>query len=307
MGRRVDYLVVAFRDDFSLLRLQARSMARFLDPDSTGGIFVVNNDRAPAEFARRFDRAIRPEYGALGTKVELVPADALLSPGAGRSGYWRQQGAKLRGYRLGREPAYVTLDCKNILIRPVGAASFFAADGRLAAPQRKFAGHLAGGLDYFGVPPDQRPALIVNIYTPIPLWRAQCAALDAFVAAREGFGVDELLNRAIGDGRPRLYEFLLYGGWLHAMAGGIEAHHALQRAGLSTTYMCTTPDQTPEHVMNELRQPRFPMMGVHRRTITAPEAVRRGFAAVWRDVGLVASEEEGMAVIANAGWGAAGG
>ena len=86
------------------------------------------------------------------------------------------------------------------------------------------------------------------------------------------------------------------------MAGGIEMHHVLQQASLSTTYMCTTPDESPDHVLKEATLPRFPMIGVHRRTGGAPEAVRRRFAQAWLGFGLVASEEEGLAVIANAGW-----
>lgn len=302
-GMRIDYVVAAFRDDFGLLRLQARSMARFLDAESTGTVFVVNNDRDQEAFARRFERAVRPEYGALAGRVELVPAAALLAPEAACNGYWRQQAIKLRAHAIVRESAYVTLDCKNILIRPLAAGRFRHKDGRLVAPQRALREHLSGGLRYFGLPPEAWPEWLIDIYTPVPMWRDQCAALEAHVRAREGFGLDMLMARhSEGNGQPRLYEFLLYGAWLHAMAGGIEAHHAFLRGGLSTTYMCKPQDQPPDNVLAETRSERFPIMGVHRRTAEAPEAVRRAFAEVWRCFGLVESEEEGLAMLTSLPW-----
>lgn len=306
-GTRIDYVVAAFRDDFGLLRLQARSMARFLDPESTGTVFVVNNDRDQDEFARRFERAIRPEYGALAGRVELVPAAALLAPEGACNGYWRQQAIKLRAHAIVRGVAYVTLDCKNMLIRPLAATRFWEKDGRLVAPRRALREHLSGGLRYFGVPPEGWPEWLIDIYTPVPMWRAQCAALEAHVRAREGFGLDMLMARhSEGNGQPRLYEFLLYGAWLHAMAGGIEAHHAFMRGGLSTTYMCKPLDQPPDNVLAETRSRRFPMMGVHRRTAEAPEAVQRALVEVWQRIGLIASTEEGLAALTSLPWRRAG-
>jgi hypothetical protein len=281
-------------------------MARYLDPDGTGRVFVVNNDRDPAEFARRFERAIRPGYGALGGRVELVPAEALLTPEAACNGYWRQQAIKLRAHAIARESAYVALDCKNMLIRPLGAAHIMRPDGRLMAPRRALREHLSGGLRYLRVPPEAWPEWLLDIYTPVPMWRDQCAALEAHVRAREGFGLDVLMARHAEGPQPRLYEFLLYGAWLHAMAGGIEAHHAFMRSGLSTTYMCNTPDQPADTVLAETRLDRFPIMGVHRRTGGAPEAVQRAFAEVWRRFGLVATEEEGLAMLTSLPWRRAG-
>jgi hypothetical protein len=299
---RIDYLVVAFRGDFGLLRLQARSMSRFLDPDSTGRILVVNNDDEPERFARRFEAEIRPDYGALGGRVELVPAAAVLAPGLRCSGYWRQQAIKLRGHALARGPAYVTLDCKNILIRPLGAASFLRADGRLMAPRRRLRDHLTGGMRYFGVAEAAWPDFIIDIYTPVPLWREHCAALDAHVTAREGFGIDALLAEGARQVRPKRLEYLMYGAFLHAHAGGIEAHHDFLRGGLSATYMAVTPDQPAGTVMAAIGDRRWPMMGVHRRAAAAPDAVRRGFAAAWQRFGLVESEEEGLALLAPVAW-----
>ncbi|MCF3580039.1 DUF6492 family protein [Planktothrix agardhii 1811] len=295
---RLDYLVVAFSGDLGLLRVQARSMARYLDPDSTGTIFIVNNDDDRSAFARRFEREIRPEYGALGSQVELLARTDLLAKEAKCNGYWRQQAIKLRGHAVARMPAYVTLDCKNSLIRPVGAATFLQPDGRLVAPQRPLRDRFKGSMHYFGVPEAEMPEHVIDIYTPVAIWREQAAALDAHIRAREGFGVDVLLSRPVARQRPRLFEFLIYGAFLHAYAGGIEAHHAFLRGGLSVTYMATTPEDPAGPALRALDNPRWPMMGVHRRTAQAPEDVRRAFAEAWRRFGLVASVEEGLGLLA---------
>jgi hypothetical protein len=297
---RLDFLVVAFSGEAGLLRLQARSMARYLDPAAVGRIFVVDNDDAPGRFATLFEATIRPAYGALATQVELVPAAALVAPATPCGGYWRQQAAKLRGYRLGSEAAFVVLDCKNAFVRPVSARTFVAPDGRLLAPRRRPKQHLSAALAYFGLASGQWPEFIIDIYTPVPMWREQCAALDAAVERREGFGVDELLARAARGGQPRLLEFLLYGAFLEAEAGGIARHHAL-RTMLSATYMCATPDQSAEVPLARLENHGCAVMGVHRRSAGAPEAVRRSLAAAWLRFGLVRSEAEGMAVLANPG------
>ncbi len=40
----MDVVTVVFREELPLLALQARSIARFLDPDAVGRILVVVND-----------------------------------------------------------------------------------------------------------------------------------------------------------------------------------------------------------------------------------------------------------------------
>lgn len=298
---RLDYLSVAFRDDFGLLRLQARSMARYLHPDDAGRILVVNNDNDPEEFARRFEAEIRPDYGALAGRVELLDGREMVGLGAGLPGYWRQQILKLRAWTVSRERVVISLDSKNILLRPLSAASFLRPDGRLYGSRRPCRDHLTAGLDYFGVPPERRPAFILNIRTPVPFRTAELAALERAVREREGFGVDGLLARPASRLEPRLYEYLLYGAWLETHAGGIDAHHELVRPGLSLGYW-GQPLKTVEDFLARLGNPAFRMIALHRRVAVQPEAVQRGFAAALCRAGLAESEDEALALTAAPRW-----
>jgi len=162
----LDFLTVTFRTELPMLRLQARSMARFLDPGCVNRILVVLCDQDEAACGQAVE-AIRGEWGALAGKVEIIPASALMTTAprgplawlekawvAGPRCAWRpirdrvmgrtpkiygwrwnsgwllQQACKLLAVRVASGSHLVILDTKNFFLRPVGAADFVDAEGR---------------------------------------------------------------------------------------------------------------------------------------------------------------------------------
>ncbi|GGH46427.1 hypothetical protein GVY41_03430 [Frigidibacter albus] len=161
-----DFLTVTFRTELPMLRLQARSMARFLDPGCVNRILVVLCDQDEAACGQAVE-AIRGEWGGLAGKVEILPASSLMTTrprgplawlertwvagprcawrplrdrALGRkpkiygwksnSGWLLQQACKLLAARVASGSHVVILDTKNFFLRPVGAADFVDAEGR---------------------------------------------------------------------------------------------------------------------------------------------------------------------------------
>jgi hypothetical protein len=146
----LDIVTVVFRKEVPLLRLQARSMARFLDPAGIGRVRVIVNDRRERVCCAAVE-ALRGDYGPFADRLEVVTPDALfaLRPSGlgprdwrqrawlwgvrhgvlypfGLKGGWRgnrgwriQQALKLAAGRYGEAPFVLILDAKNHFIGPV--------------------------------------------------------------------------------------------------------------------------------------------------------------------------------------------
>jgi len=128
---KVDFVVVACSRDFELLKLQARSVARFLDPDLVNQFIVIINDSDP-HFATQV-RNIVPEYGRLQDCVVILDYTAVVftTDLASNSEYYEcrdwmsAQVARLLISRMITSDWYINLDCKNICIAPVNKNMFF--------------------------------------------------------------------------------------------------------------------------------------------------------------------------------------
>jgi len=290
----LDFVTVAFRGDLPLLRLQARSMARHLDPAIVGRVIVVENAPRDAAFAEDFARDVLPAYGALAPRVRLVPGDVLGTfEGAARrdNGWRRQQALKLEAHRVVAAPVYVTLDCKNHLVRPTGADAFLAEDGRLRMNPRVAQPRQMGAFDLFGVPEAARPETIFHIVTPFPLLTAEVAAMDAALRARTGAGSADAILSGTG---PDVAEYRLYCAFLVAERGGWEARHVLS-APPSVTYFARGDRIEP--FLRRVDQPATRVMGVHRRAVWATEEAKAEIVRRWIGFGLIAEAAEGMAIL----------
>ena len=120
-------VTVVFEPELPLLELQAKSMARFLDPAYAARIIVLDNT-AKGMSDRVWNRLWR-SYGALGGSVELVSGKSL-SGGVEAAGWYSQQVLKLAVSGIVETPTYLTLDSKNHFVRAAGATDFEAANGR---------------------------------------------------------------------------------------------------------------------------------------------------------------------------------
>lgn len=290
----LDFLTVGYLADINLLRLQARSFGRYLHEDSIDRIVIINNETEhPDHFERIFVTSIVPEYGALSGKVDLIRYDTL-GDFQSVKGYRRQQALKLMGDQVCPSNKFVTLDAKNLLIRPTGAEYFFRADKPIAQP-RRLRDHLTAGLRFFDIPESAFPEFILDIYTPVLFQSNLCRNLREEVSRRTGRDFLEFFcNVSKVDDRP-LYEFLLYGAYLHAQ-GGAETFYTFERRPLSLTYMAQK-GESPDAFFENVDQGAYKMIGVHRRTQDGDQGQKQRFAEVFLRFGLVSTTEEGLSYL----------
>lgn len=165
-GAGLDFVTVIFRTELEMLRLQARSMARFLNPEDVNSILIILNDE-DEDACRAGVEAMVAEWGALAKKLQIIPGSVLVrrSPTgltAGLERFWvggprcvwrpfrdrvlgrprvvygwarnngwlTQQAFKLLAVYRATGRYVVILDAKNFFIRKTDATEFVDAEGR---------------------------------------------------------------------------------------------------------------------------------------------------------------------------------
>lgn len=132
----LEYVVVTYRAELELLRLQARSFAKFVPSSLVRRIVIAVNDADMMFCFNYIYRNVLPEFGCHSSKVRVVEL-GMISPGAtGFSGYVSQQILKIMISKFVEGRCYIVLDGKNFFIGPVSYASFFSEESGL--PRAKF-------------------------------------------------------------------------------------------------------------------------------------------------------------------------
>ncbi len=154
---KIDFVTVVFAGELELLRLQARSIARFVEQGMVGKIILIINDRRESDLVAPLE-ALSREYGVLQTHVEIVSPDKIFRwdvgpsgllarlkaaytrrrafiPGERQSGWRRhrgwqlQQAMKLASVRKCVSEFVVILDAKNHFLAPIGLLDFVSETG----------------------------------------------------------------------------------------------------------------------------------------------------------------------------------
>ncbi|MDU9006290.1 hypothetical protein QO231_20875 [Sedimentitalea todarodis] len=153
----LSFATIVYSKDYPLLELQARSMARFLDPAEVASISIIMNEVDEPALRRNLSD-ILPYYGPLASHVRIVGGDDILLPAnirtspralerayvdyryripavrrqgwRGNNGYRMQQALKLASARCAGSDRIVLLDAKNVFLRPLSESDFFSSDGK---------------------------------------------------------------------------------------------------------------------------------------------------------------------------------
>lgn len=296
-GGPIDYVVVSFMGDLPLLRLQARGFAQFHAPDDLGRILIINNDNDSAAFDLRFESDIRPLYGALADRVEVVRADDLL-PGITKSrrAWRRQQALKLAACRLVTSPVSISIDSKNHLIRPTGKGLYRTAESRLIVPGRKRWSVPEACLNYLGVAEDSWPADVSNIVTPYPLvTRLVLSLLEEL--ERRGEDLATLFET-----KGELYEFALYYAWV--IAQGEAALYDLDAPIIATglwPHKFPDPERPLRRLVAQTGLEHVHWLAIHRKARDVPPALKEIVTGLWQGFGLIDAAEEGAAILSAGG------
>lgn len=203
-------VTVVFGAERHLLELQARSLARHLDPEVVDEVLVVDNGWRPPGAARR--AAVRSAYGPLADRVRVLGAQDVTDVPA-TTGWRSQQILKLAVAEQVGSARYLLLDAKNHLVRPTSWADLQAADGRAHGGRHSYAEHplrpqLERTLRYLGLDPAAHVPDFPPTATPFVMDTATVRHLVADVAARSGRPFPEEFEAA------GLIEFFLYSGWM---------------------------------------------------------------------------------------------
>jgi hypothetical protein len=122
-------LTVAYGSEYRFLRLQARSLDRYLAPGLVTEIVVIDNSESAS--ALTCTAQLIQDYGRLAPKVRFVSNREVATVMPGVLGWVSQQVLKLLAARVVRTDRYVVLDAKDHLVFPVDGGFFEAPDGRM--------------------------------------------------------------------------------------------------------------------------------------------------------------------------------
>jgi hypothetical protein len=325
----IDVVTEVFREELPLLALQARSIARFLDPDAVARVLVVVNDVHEDATAAAVE-ALRPLYGPLAGRLEVVRPDALASPRAwgplrraaicyvrhgrgplmrrlprrdrlasgwrGNPGWSMQQAQKLLVVNAARARYVLILDAKNFFVEPVGLATFVAADGR--ARTRRVAvealqrGWIEASFRTLGIAspaPAEAPPTTTPVAFERAIMREGVDALEARLGPLEVF---------FSLWKGRATEFMLMfaaidrgqGLWWERFAPGLPDSATIYAKGGDREVLDLLAAGTG-----------LPLMGLHRRVLRriGGEA-RAALAGFWVRLGLFETLDEAGALLAEA-------
>jgi Family of unknown function (DUF6492) len=222
-GEGMTFVTVVFGAELQLLHLQARSLARFLDPAAVKAIIVIDNGWRP--LTKRQRSRLLASYSALATRVSFVRSAEFLDHAPATTGWRSQQIAKLMVSADITTPWYVILDAKNHLIRPANRADFLNNDGRAHAgthPYQKhpLTPHLETTLTYLGASPEQIDEALGAFPPTTPPFVMNSQVVRSMIADIEetsGYPFAEEFER------KGLLEFFLYSAWLSRRGPGFEA------------------------------------------------------------------------------------
>jgi hypothetical protein len=270
---------VVYSRELPLLRLQARSLARHGDPAAIRQILIAVNDR-DEDAVRAEVEAIRPLYGSLSDRVDIVASDRLfrwtdlrtlqdrwtrvisqpaLRPllrlgklgWGGYEGWLMQQAFKLAIAPAITAPYAIILDTKNILTAPFDTGRFVSPAGvpltRFQEIREKPARWLSGSAKVLGIAPPLRLRRITRYVTPF------CVETDVLrqtlraVEAAEGPVQCVFANR-----RPFPTEFMLVNLWCEYLSQGLDAHFAEGFAGFENLSR-TSPVEVFDGALERIR------------------------------------------------------
>jgi hypothetical protein len=312
----LDVVTVVYGRELGLLRLQARSIARFLEPDGIGRVVVIVNDADEAAVAARVE-AMRGDWGRFAGRLEVVLPDALfgLRPAAcgarglrqrcrlwlarhrrlypfgvksgwrGNRGWSVQQALKLAVARWGDSRFVLLLDAKNHFVREVGVGCFVGPDGRAKSyrepPIDKFRGWIVGSCRLLGVaaPPRAEPA--PPTITPFVVARAVLlGALEAL--ERRAGPAEAFFARA----RSSESEFMLIYAFACGLPGGWEAAFADGLVPPATVFR-DSDAATIDRELGRAERGEAEVFSLHSARIRGlTPAERARIAALWRSRGL---------------------
>jgi hypothetical protein len=157
-----DIFIITFAAELPNLKLQARSINKYLHNFPVGNIYIVDNDWLK-DIKPQIEN-LRHEFGQFADKVHVIKYKEMYD-GPVSEGYIRQQILKLYAHRVCQSTNIMILDSKNFFIDDV-CHSDFEMNGKLRAVYDKTSDYWKSSRDYawmfFGLQPEKE----IKIRTP---------------------------------------------------------------------------------------------------------------------------------------------
>lgn len=288
--RAISFVTVVFEPEIALLRLQARSLARFLDEGSVAEIIVLDN--FAGGMRHRTWRRVLDELGPVLAPRASIVRTSKLGVHHNTEGWRSQQAAKLLIARHIDTDHYVILDAKNHLIAPASARDFVDDTGAARGATHPYTSHplrkdLERTLRYLGADDAHVTRSIEDFPSTITPF-----VIDTALALRMIRDVEAAAGEPFVDAfeRARLLEFFLYSGW------SILREHREPVSGAPIP----TPILWPGHAtaqgardaIREVDDADAHWFSVHRRVLVrADAATRRCIVDFWVERGLMSTAE----------------
>lgn len=211
--RSMDFFTVVYKSELCLLKLQAISFEKFVNPEIINNIYVIVNDHEPDfSFSWIYKNVIRC-YGDLAPKVRILETRFVDQYALKHDGYIAQQIVKLMAHTLSISPYYCVLDAKNFFIKPISIDNFFDGRPRINFEEYKsdYQVYLINGYyNYNGVQQNDRTYNLPAMMTPFVFSVENVKSMINAMEARSGKYFAQAFASAI-DGHA---EFLAYSTYL---------------------------------------------------------------------------------------------
>ena len=262
-NRPTTFVTVVFEGDELMLRLQARSLARYARGLPGTRIIVIENFRLPRTSAWRAKQ--RALYGSLADSVRFMRASELVSD-ARHEGWWKQQLLKLAITRHIETDTYLVLDGKTLLARELLPSDLFAADGKPKMAISGYAGHplqwfFDKAVAYFSLDREKWIGAFVETAPPFMIDTAICRELIAYLEAREGKPFEPAFL-ATG-----VTEFFLYGAYILSQRHALDAVYAIADLNCQTIWPHEASLDKAREKFATMASTQSAFFSVHRRAL----------------------------------------
>lgn len=292
-NHQLDLVVVGFTGEMRALKLQARSIRLFAEKGMFGRIFYICNDPCFGPFKRYIHKHVKPELGAFGEYIEVVPYKHLTGKRLKKTGWRSQQALKLLAANIVSASQYLILDSKNHFIRPIDTRTFIAEDGQLRVHSLPinplFRQHFNNACQYFGVIGGEDVKSAHPTTTPFLMKTEIAQALMTDVEMREGKSFfDVFINNT------KLNEFYFYYAYMLSNKQMVQSYYSERsRYSVGLFSGSAKSSERVQMLLKTLENEDICCTGVHRRIyeVSLPENLKL-ITGMWLRYGLIENEAE---------------
>lgn len=313
------WVTVVFEAELGLLRLQARSMARFLPDEAVSEVVVIANGPNPSKLAAKI-RSFAADYGPHQEKLRIIsPANFFRGPNSisqawpalralarrvlrpvriGRGYNWRgysgwhiQQAMKIAVARCINSETIVYLDAKNHLVSMSSVNDVITPNGTPRARLERWYDQRdwdQAARAYFDLPSVDPDCLLPPTFTPFVCNTKTVRHTLEYIESKSG-PIEYFFVR----GQPRGTEFTL----MSAASTLLKCESEPGLMPFETALRGASDDQVSS-IIAKARNGELRLIGTHRAVLKAlpPELIEE-VTELWIEIGLVKSSDEAKTLL----------